>query len=197
MSLLYAHNDTKALFAAVAQGNETAFESLFIQYRSKLYAVAFKWTKSAYAAEEIMQDVFISVWTSREQLLSVNDPQAYIYTIMYNKVKRYLKNENNRDRILKLSVWNKKTYSNETEEKVYANDSQKFINNAIAQLSPQKKLIYLLNRQQGKTYDEIAQILHLSRNTVKSHLIKAVKFIRDHVKENALLIVWLLTWLCR
>ena len=85
--------------------------------------------------------------------------------------------------------------NNETEEMVYAHDQQKFINQAVAQLSPQKKLIYELNQVQGKSYDEIAKTLNLSPHTVKSHLLKAIKFIRSCLKDRALLLIALLTTL--
>ena len=89
--MIFADNDTKAIFNAIAQGSETAFESLFVQFRSKVYAAAFKFTKSAYAAEEITQDTFIALWASRSQLAAFNDPPAYLYTIVANKVSLYLK----------------------------------------------------------------------------------------------------------
>ena len=192
MSIPHADNNTGALFEAIARGEEHAFKMLFEQYRGPVYAVAFKWTKLDFASEEITQDVFISIWTSRAQLPAVKDPKAYIYTIVYNKVSRHLKKEATRARILRLSLWNAKAWSNETEEAVYTNDGQKFINRAIAQLSPQKKAIYELKRTQGKSYDEIAQTLNLSPHTVKSHLLKAIRFIRNYVKNNVLLISWLL-----
>jgi len=187
------HIDYKTLFATIADGDPEAFKSLFEHFKEKVYAVAFKWTKSAYAAEEILQDVFISIWVSREQLAAVNDPEAYLYTVIYNKLNGYLKKEVNQSAILKLFLQNTKQYSNETEETVYAHDSQKFLNNAIAQLSPQRKIIYELNRNEGKSYNEIAETLHISRNTVKTHLLKAVKFIRNYVKENALFLVLIAT----
>ena len=190
-------NDYKAIFAAIALDDEVAFKALFDLYKNKLYAVAFKWTKSAYDAEEITQDVFISIWTSRAQLPAINDPHAYIYTVIYNKVNKYLKKHTNQQRILRLSLWNAKKYSNETEETILADDSRQCINNAVAQLSPQKKLIYDLSRNQGKSYDEIAEALHLSKNTVKSHLLQAVKFIRHYVKENVLLVGGLLASIFR
>jgi len=193
--IVNADIEYRAIFIAIAQGSETAFGSLFVQYRGKIYAVAFKFTKSAYAAEEITQDTFIALWTCRAQLTAVNDPEAYLYTIVYNKISRYLKRETNQNRILKMSLWNKKTSSNETEELVMANDSQQFINDAISKLSPQKKLIYQLSRQQGKSYDEIAKALHLSRNTVKTHLVKALKFVRDYMKEHALLLICCIAYL--
>jgi len=185
----------KELFEAIAQNDEQAFKMLFDLYRSRAYAVAFKLTKLAYASEEITQDVFISIWVSRAQLANVKNGEAYIYTVIYNKVSRYLKKESNQERILELSIWNTKPYSNETEETVFVHDQQKQLREAVQQLSPQKKLMYELHEVQGKSYDEIAQTLNLSPHTVKSHVLQALKFIRSCLKDRALLIAGLLTFL--
>jgi RNA polymerase sigma-70 factor (family 1) len=183
-------DNCKVLFEAIARGDETAFKNLFELFKGKIYAVAFRWTKSKIASEEITQEVFIGIWTSRSQLTAVKDPEAYLYAIAYNKVSRYLKKEANMARILKN--WQPRGFSNETEEKILANNSQKFINNAIEQLPPQKKLIYRLSRDYGKSYSEIGKTLHISPHTAKSHFMKAVKFIRNYLKENALIIAWLI-----
>jgi len=193
MTVLNSDNNYKALFEAISRGEEIAFKNLFDAYKTKIYAVAFKWVKSSFAAEEITQEVFISIWISRIKLSVVNDPKAYLYTIVYNKVSRYLKKEANQSRILKQ--WKTNDFSNETEERIIANSSEKFISSAIEQLSPQKKLIYKLNRYQGKSYNEIGKTLHLSTHTVKSHLMKALKFIRNYVKENALVVALIVRWL--
>ena len=66
-----SNNNVKALFAAIAGSDAAAFKVLFEQYRAKMYSVAFKFTKTAYGAEEITQDIFISLWTSRAQLHNV------------------------------------------------------------------------------------------------------------------------------
>ncbi|HEX9513285.1 MAG TPA: RNA polymerase sigma-70 factor [Puia sp.] len=195
MASLPSDSDYKAFFEAIAAGDEAAFEAFFRQCRGRIYTLAFKWTHSAFAAEEITQDVFISVWTGRGHLSGVKDARAYFYTILYNKVSRYLKNEANKARILKLSLWNAKESSNETEETIYANEGQKFINKAVGQLSPQKKLIYELNRREGKSTHEIAKTLKLSPHTVKSHLIQAMKLIRNYMKDNALSVFWLIVGL--
>src|SRR4051812_48051326 len=129
MTALHSDNNYKELFDAIARGEETAFENLFELFKAKIYAVALKWTKSSFAAEEITQEVFIGIWTSKTKLSSVNDPKAYLYTIVYNKVSRYLKKEANRSRILKQ--WKGKDFSNETEETIISNSSEKFISNAI------------------------------------------------------------------
>jgi RNA polymerase sigma-70 factor (ECF subfamily) len=184
MSNLPSH--IKPLFDAIAKDDELAFKALFDLYKERSYAVAFKLTKTAYAAEEITQDVFVSIWISRAQLADVKNPEAYIYTIIYNKVSRYLKKESNQARILQLLIRNSRPYSNETEETVFAHEQQKFLSQAIEQLSPQKKLMYELNQVQGKSYDEIAQTLNLSPHTVKSHVLQAVKYIRRCLKASVL-----------
>jgi RNA polymerase sigma-70 factor (family 1) len=192
MSVHPSDNECKVLFTAIAREDEISFKIFFERYRAKVYALAYKWTKSEFAAEEITQDVFISIWTGRKHLPHVQDPPAYLYTAVYNKISRHLKKEANKDRILRLSLWNVRQSSNETEERVYANEGQRFIERAVSQLSPQKKLIYELSRQEGKSYDEIAERLNLSPHTVKSHLLKAVKFVRNYMKNNALTFFWFL-----
>jgi len=189
-------SDCKLLFEKIGRGDEAAFREFFEQYRSRVYSTAFKLTKSTFAAEEITQDTFISIWTGRVHLNHVDNPLGYLHTALYNKISRHLKKEANKARILRLSGWHAREWVNETEERIYANEGQRFINNALAQLSPQKKLIYELSRKEGKSYDEIAETLHLSPHTVKSHLVKALKFIRNYMKNNALMIIGLITaWL--
>ena len=179
-----ANNGCKAFFDAISEGDEASFGRFFVSYRVRVYALAYKWTKSAYHAEEITQDVFISVWKGRKNLAVVKDPDTYFYTIIYNKINRHFKKEANKERILTLSVQDAASSSNETEETIYINEGQRFIHKAVTQLSPQKQLIYQLSRHEGKSYDEIAEALQLSRHTVKSHLVKAVKFVRNYMKEN-------------
>jgi len=179
------HIDYHQLFVAVSNGDEAAFKTLFALFRSKAYAVGMKWTKSPYAAEEITQNVFINIWVSRARLPMVNDPEAYLYSVIYNRVSQYLKNEANQSAILS-HFGNSRQYSNETEESIYAAECQKYLDSAIAQLSPQRKIIYELTHMQGKSYNEIAEALNISRNTVKTHLVKAVKFIRNYMRENVL-----------
>jgi len=189
MAILPNDLDPKDLFKLISEGNEMAFKILFEQYKKKTYAVAFKWTKSALAAEEITQETFISIWISRAQLGFVKDPVAYVYTIIYNNVQRYLKKEKNRNKILQLSLWNEKKFSNETEETILVNESQQIINQALAQLTPQKKQIFTLSRQQGRSYHEIGESLNLSPHTVKSHLLQAIKFIRNYMEKIATLLI--------
>jgi RNA polymerase sigma-70 factor (ECF subfamily) len=176
----------RSFFDAIAAGDEVAFKVFFQQYRARVYGLAYKWTKSAFAAEEITQDVFISVWTGRKNLAAVKDADTYFFTIIYNKINRHFRREAKKERVVRLARWAEDGTSNETEETVYANDGERFINKALEHLSPRKRLIYQLSRKEGKSHDEIAESLRLSPHTVKSHLMYTLKFIRNFLKDNVL-----------
>lgn len=73
---------------------------------------------------------------------------------------------------------------NETEESLLLSDLRQFTESALVQLPPQQQLIFRMSRYQGLSYDEIAEQLHLSRNTVKNHLIAALKTLRTHFNQS-------------
>jgi RNA polymerase sigma-70 factor (family 1) len=183
--------DCKVLFELISKGNEKAFKVLFEEYKSKTYAVAYKLTKSSLAAEEITQEVFISLWVSKEHLPYVKDPVAYMYTVIYNNVKGYIRKENNKSRLQEISFKKSKLITNETEEIILANESRQLINEALSKLTPQKQLIYTLSRQQGRSNSEIGKTLHLSPHTVKSHLVQTVKFIRKYFESATTVIAYI------
>lgn len=182
----------KLLFDAIASGNEAAFEALFHRYKANVYASAYKWTRSAHVAEEIVQEVFIRLWTSRSCLMAVEDPLAYIYRMVSNKVRDYFKNDLNREHILRKVREEQPAASNITEDMIAANTMNRLIAEAMARLSGQKRHIYYMNRQQGKSIKEIANELHISPNTVKTHLYEALHVVRNYLRNAGILLLLLL-----
>jgi RNA polymerase sigma-70 factor (ECF subfamily) len=173
-----------ALFEAIASHDEAAFAVLYERYRERVYATALKWARSAFAAEEIVQEVFIGIWISRKNLPAVQDPAAYIFTIVFHQVNRHLKKEA-RARHTRSQVGQQQpVFHNETADILDANDSRQLLNKALNQLSPQKKQIYQLSREQGASYAEIGKQLGISPHTVKSHLFKAIKTLQAHLKKS-------------
>lgn len=185
----------KVLFEAIASGNEAAFEALFYRYKTNVYGSAYKWTRSAHVAEEIAQEVFIRLWTSRTSLSKVEDPLAYIYRIVSNRVKDYLRNDVNREKILRKVREEQPAFSNITEDTIAANTTNRLIMEAMARLSGQKRNIYYMNRQQGKSIKEIASELHLSPNTVKTHLYEALHLVRNYLKNAEILLLLIISTL--
>lgn len=180
------------LLQRIAEGDHAAFRSLFEQYADKMYAVVYNYTKSRFVAEELVQELFIRVWKYKRQLRKVEDPAAYLYRMVFNHINTYLKRTANEKRILDNVRSQADHPSEELIRQLEANDMSRLIAAAINRLPPQKKTIYLLSREQGLSYQEIAEQLHLSPNTVKNHLVEATKLLRNYLKDHALALSLLL-----
>ncbi len=183
-----AHNTyrERELFVLIASSNELAFREVFDLYQGELFTTALKLTKSFDSAQEITQEVFINLWVSRKKLEEVENPGAYIFRILYNAISLYLRKESNRENIIRSALKFATDISNSTTELIDVHESEQIIEKALVQLPAQQKIIYKLSRQQGLSIDEIAAQLNISPHTVKSHLSKALNFIRTYLKDVAM-----------
>jgi RNA polymerase sigma-70 factor (family 1) len=176
----------RALFAAIAGNDEAAFRILFETYRHKFYAAVFHFTKSSLTAEELTQEAFINIWRFRRKLTAVDDPAAYLYKIVFNLVHTYLRKESNEMRIRQLAQKIRGNADHSTGYSIEANETARLIAEAVERLPQQQKTVYKLSREQGLSYREIADELRLSPNTVRNHLVEALKSVRFYLKGHAL-----------
>jgi RNA polymerase sigma-70 factor (ECF subfamily) len=166
------------LIHLLAQGNEQAFRKIFDYYSSKLYNYTFRLTHNEELAEEIVMDTFLKIWINRADLASINSFDSYLYTVVRNQAFNAIKRRSHEAAILKELSLSKSEFQDCTEETVIYNDYKHLLHEAVNQLPPRQKLVYILSRDEGLKYDEIANQLELSKNTVKSHLKKAVSTLR-------------------
>jgi RNA polymerase sigma-70 factor (ECF subfamily) len=174
-------------FQRLAKGDASAFETIFELYKRRVFGVALKMLKSETDAEEIVQDVFLSIWLAKGKLNQVNDPEAYLFTITYNTIYTRLKKASQNEELLNTIIHHLTEIQNTTDETIAARETHKLINEAIQQLPPQQRTVYELSKQEGLSYDEIAERMHLSKNTVRNHLSEAMKTIRTFLKKAAML----------
>ena len=184
--------ENDALLIKLKNGDATAFEEIYNQYRSKIYSYALKLSKSAVVAEEIVQEVFIKIWQKREQLNPELHFGAYLKKITLNHVLNHLKKVA-REKTLQDELFNYLSLiRNNAEDGLLEKELLKTYEQAIAQLPPQKKIIYQLSRNEELSHDEIAKKLNISKNTVKNHMVEATKFIRNYVSKNGSIICFLM-----
>ena len=179
--------DIKECFQNLAIGDTGAFRTIFELYKKRVFAVALKMLKSETEAEEIVQDVFLSIWLAKEKLSNINDPEAYLFTITYNTIYAYLKKASRNKQLLNTIIDHLSQIQNITDETIAVHETGKLIYKAIQQLPQQQRTIYILCKQEGLSYDEIAEHMHLSRNTVRNHLAEAMKTIRAFLKKTTVL----------
>jgi RNA polymerase sigma-70 factor (family 1) len=160
------------------------FEQVFEDYKQQVYNQVFLIAKSEYAAEEITQEIFIKLWMNKEALININNLGGYLYTITRNYSLNYLRKAASDSRLVNELMRVAVTCNNSTEASIAVAECRALISNAVNQLSPQRQLVYKLNKEEGLNYDEIATHLNLSKNTVKNHLMTALRFIDDFLQKN-------------
>jgi RNA polymerase sigma-70 factor (ECF subfamily) len=169
---------------------------LFDNYKNRLYGYVLAITHSHYTAEEITQEIFIKLWLCRDILNQVENLDGYIFTIARNKTLNHLRKAAYDGRLLKelqerASAANQ---PNNVEERALVTEYERLLQDALALLSPQRRLVFQLSRQRGLNHAEIAHQLQLSRHTVKNHLVEALRFIRHYfVEHGSVLVVVLAT----
>jgi RNA polymerase sigma-70 factor (family 1) len=184
--------ENDALLIKLKNGDATVFEGIYNQYRSRIYSYALKLCKSTVIAEEIVQEVFIKIWQKREQLNPELHFGAYLKKITLNHVLNHLKKVA-REKSLQDELFNYLSLiRNSAEDRLLEKELLKTYEEAIAQLPPQKKIIYQLSRNEELSHDEIAKKLNISKNTVKNHMVEATKFIRNYVSKNGSIICFLM-----
>nr|WKN37319.1 RNA polymerase sigma-70 factor [Tunicatimonas sp. TK19036] len=173
-------DEDKIWVKALRNGKPEGLNNLFQKYHHALYFHALDLLKSPQAAEDVVQEVFIKVWEKRAQLKPELSFKSYLFTISRNHILNQLK---------RLSLdWQAKQhfsdshigFHNQVEEQVIYADYEAIAQKALAELSPKRKMVFTLHRVEGKKYDEIATLLNISKNTVRDHVVKAEKSIKEY-----------------
>ena len=166
------------LLNLISNGDEIAFRKIFNHYSNRLYSYALRITDNGELAEEIVMDTFMKIWCNRQELISVNNFDSYLFTIVRHHAFNAIKRRAHESLIINQLSQIKTEYEDCTEDTVVYNDYQHMLIKAVNQLPPQQRLVYSLSRDEGLKYDEIADQLNLSKNTVKAHLKKALSTLR-------------------
>jgi RNA polymerase sigma-70 factor (ECF subfamily) len=176
----------------IAQSDERAFTLLVEQYSATIYSHVLTYLKNASRAEEITQDIFMSVWRHRTELPSISNFPGYLYVITRNRT-----NSAFRERLLKYEEVEKDELENnwlnpagELELRQLSDTLMK----GIQSMPPRRKQVFSMSRFEGKSYDTIAAELDISKSAVNKHIIEALLFLRTHLRNQmGPLIIMILT----
>ncbi|WP_158796096.1 RNA polymerase sigma-70 factor [Pedobacter sp. L105] len=160
------------------------FNRLFDNYKNRIYAYVLAISKSEYVAEEITQEIFIKIWVARDHLDEIKNLDGYIFKIAKHLSLNYLRkiayNEKMSTELIRIAAKD----GDNAETKFNLFEYNKLINEAVASLSPQRRLVFKLSKEDELSYDEIAVQLNLSKNTVKNHYLTAVGVVRSFLIKN-------------
>ena len=167
---------SRNLLERFQDGSEEAFNELYQYYKEPAVRFCNSILKDIDESENIIQEVFIKIWDRKHAINLELNFTSYLFTIIKNRIFDYLK-EIKKKESLKEKYW-KHIVEHAQSDKELQEERIIKIQDAIEDLSEKRKQIIKLNYEEGKSYEEIANELNISINTVKNQLVKAKQVIR-------------------
>jgi RNA polymerase sigma-70 factor (ECF subfamily) len=171
------------IMESVKSGDLRMFENFFRSHYQMLCYYALKFVSSPDTAEEIVQDLFYTLWEKREELTITTSLKAYMYAATHNRCLKYL---DHRQIELKYEKYYREQAVDSYEpasDMTNINEIQQVINKTLDSLPEKCSRIFRLNRFEGLRYNDIAKELSISVKTVEAHMGKALKMLRKNLKE--------------
>ncbi len=176
----------KELLYRLCKHDKEAFNEIYVRYYSKLRSYVLKFVKVPQYAEDIVQDAFLKIWEIRESIDPEKYFSGYLFTITRNLVFKFFKQAANNtdviDEVIISITSSESDVGKVIEWKELGNEIQK----AIMMLPPKRKEVFLLCKEEQMSYDEVSAKLGISRNTIKEHMVLAMKSIKESLKMHEL-----------
>lgn len=183
--------DERDILNRLSQGREDAFEKVFKRYFVKLCLYAEHFIKDKSAAEEIVEDFFVCLWDNCTSLKIESNLPSYLFRAVHNRCLKYLRHENVKKKYAEMER-GYLFYDREILEPVSEDIPEAFlicreledkIYEAISSLPDQCRKVFELSRFEDLSYKEISERMNISENTVKTHMSRALKSLRDTLKD--------------
>lgn len=169
--------DPKIVLHGVACGDHKAFERLYNLYFGKCYSFALFFTHSEDLAEEVVSEVFLTVWKRRERLPDIKDWESYLYISVRNQSVALLKKFRGRLGANPAELFSIEIESDceNPEDKLVNEELEMIVQRAYGQLPERCGMIYYLVKSEGFSYKQVAEIMGISERTVNSQMTIAIK----------------------
>lgn len=173
---------------STVNSDEEAFKKFVTQYYPQLCAFATQYTDSLEVSEDIVQDVFLRFWESKKYLSPKSFLKSYIFSSVRNASIDYIR-KNNVHTFTELEEASYLKEEEVTEENLLA--QHEHLHELLKQLPPQEYSVLIAIVVHNKKYKEVGEEMNISVNTVKTHLSRALKYLRTHnIKLHLLLLFY-------
>lgn len=167
----------RALFARLAAGDDTAFETVFRTWYAPLVRVATYLLHDPGLAEEVVQDVLLEVWRRRETLAFEQEPRRYLMRATRNRALNQLRHQQVAARAAAHDI-SEEAHAASAPALVDAAELEVAIAQAVATLPDRCRAVFELSRRHNMSYAQIAEALEIAPKTVENQMGKALRMLR-------------------
>lgn len=176
------YNDNKYLTQELKRGNEAAFNHIINLHYSNLCTYAIKLCKDRFHAEDIVQNILIKFWQKHREINIYTNIKSYLYKSVYNEFIDQHRKKKELESLTQKHI--ESIHTSARPEEIDYNQISKIVNKEIKELPNKCREIFLLNKKEGLTHEEIANYLNISVKTVESHITRAFKTLNTRLSSH-------------
>lgn len=186
----------KQVLDRLCEGDASAFEMIFKTYYQPLCRYAYSFLQDKEEAEEVVQTSLITVWEKRQALSIETSLKSYLYRMVRNSCLNVIKHERVKQQHAAHELYVKEVAYESVAHKIQAAELETKIMQALKVLPEQCRLVFQLSRFEELKYQEIADQLQISVKTVENHMGKALKLMREQLKDYLpLFLIFMKDWI--
>lgn len=165
-------------------GGEEAFTILYGRYNKKIYHFIYKYVHSAALADDLTQEVFIKLWNNRNKLGEIQSFRSFLFVSARNHTLDKLKAALRSEKAMGEVIVNFVAQRRGTDERLMDADYAAFLQKELSKLPERTRNIFKMCRQEGRTYEEVARELGISKSAVKNHMVFSMKVLKSAVEQE-------------
>lgn len=170
------------LVLGLHQGKSAAFEEIYSKYWFKIYRIAFNQTGNKEEAEELVQDVFLSIW-NRRTVCAIKNLDLYLVVSIKNRLYDFIRSKINFRKYQEHIIFKEIDFHFDTEEFVNYTELANAVEKVLSLLPEKSVTIFKKSRFQNMNTREIASQMQLSEKAVEYHITKSLKFLKEKLKD--------------
>lgn len=174
-------NNDRELIDLLHQGNEEALSLIYKKYWQMMYLAAYNLVQDKEVCEDIVQDIFVKLWSKRDNLIINTSLKSYLYTSTIYKVYDSFRKNKKLIKVELLDDFSEKIQTFTPETKLLHDELIQHVDSIIEQLPEKCKVVFKLSREQELSNKEIANKLQISQRTVEGHITKALSILRGSI----------------
>ncbi|MBC6990925.1 RNA polymerase sigma-70 factor [Hymenobacter sp. BT491] len=191
---MYVSFTDAELLNALQAEDEAAFAEIYKRYCFRLFTVAYQKLRSREVAEELVQELFATLW-SRRATHHIEELQPYLFSAIRYRIINYIKAEKLKagyELYCRLSTPETTT---DTEDLLALHDLQEALMAGVRKLPEKSREVFELSRLEHHSVQEISVLVNLSEKTVEYHLTKALKLLKNYLRDFLLIVIPFLLFL--
>lgn len=190
MSQKYSQDEAQALVKALKEGNQLAFSIVYKTYAAQTFSLAFKYLLNKELAEDAVQNLFLKLWLKKEEIDETKPINRYLFTMLKNDLLNTLRDSKKNIYLLEDCLSMVLELEDNSQNENLKQEQMNIIQQALEQLSPQRRKVFEMKVSGKYSNQEIADKLNLSINTIKFQYSQSLKQIRATVGELCLLLLY-------